>query len=56
MDLNVRDYLEVTLKEDQSWVKVEQEGNFDVKLVFETDKMLPGDFSLTILVSDQTGR
>jgi hypothetical protein len=55
MDLNDKDTVEVALKKPDSWVKVEQNGNLDIKLNFELDKMLPGDFSLTIRVSDQTG-
>jgi hypothetical protein len=54
MDLNKKDTIYVAIKKPDSWVKVEQNGSF-VKLVFEIDKMLPGDFSLTIRVSDQTG-
>jgi hypothetical protein len=54
VDLNIKDTLVVALKDADSWIKVEQNGNF-VKLVFEIEKMLPGDFSLTIVVSDQTG-
>jgi hypothetical protein len=54
IDLNKKGTIKVALKKPESWVKVEQNGNLDIKLIFEIEKMLPGDFSLAIVVSDQT--